>query len=63
MKLQKTNNTIAMGVIILLLGASLTVALGFLAAFIWSVKHGQFEDDFSPAHRMLFEDKVDNSKD
>ncbi|MBV7528632.1 cbb3-type cytochrome oxidase assembly protein CcoS [Chitinophaga sp. sic0106] len=52
-----------MGVIILLLGASLTVALGFLAAFIWSVKHGQFEDDFSPAHRILFEEKNTNNND
>ncbi|NSL89379.1 cbb3-type cytochrome oxidase assembly protein CcoS [Chitinophaga solisilvae] len=52
-----------MSVIILLLGASLTVAAGFLIAFIWSVKNGQFEDDFSPAHRMLFEDRKDNSKD
>jgi cbb3-type cytochrome oxidase maturation protein len=52
-----------MGVIILLLGASLVVALGFLAAFIWSVKNGQFEDDFSPAHRILFEDKNNNGKD
>ena len=46
-----------MDIIIILLGASLVVALGFLAAFIWSVKTGQFEDDFSPAHRILFEDK------
>ncbi|WP_291908570.1 cbb3-type cytochrome oxidase assembly protein CcoS [Chitinophaga sp. CB10] len=52
-----------MGVIILLLGASLAVALGFLAAFIWSVKHGQFEDDFSPAHRILFEDRQANKND
>ncbi|CAL1521163.1 cbb3-type cytochrome oxidase assembly protein CcoS [Chitinophaga sp. MM2321] len=52
-----------MSVIILLLGASLTVAAGFLAAFIWSVKNGQFEDDFSPAHRILFEDKKDNDQD
>lgn len=52
-----------MGVIILLLGASLAVALGFLAAFIWSVKHGQFEDDFSPAHRILFEDRQANNND
>jgi len=44
-----------MSVIIILLGASLLVALFFLAAFIWSVKNGQFEDSFSPAHRMLFD--------
>ena len=46
-----------MSVIIILLGASLLVALFFLAAFIWSVKNGQFEDSFSPAHRVLFDDK------
>jgi len=46
-----------MSVIIVLLGASLLVAIFFLAAFIWSVRNGQFEDNFSPAHRMLFETK------
>lgn len=46
-----------MSVIIILLGASLLVALFFLAAFIWSVKSGQFEDNFSPAHRILFDNK------
>ncbi len=46
-----------MGVMVILLGASLLVALIFLVAFIWSVKSGQFEDDFSPAHKILFEDK------
>lgn len=51
-----------MSVIILLLGASLAVAATFLAAFIWSVRNGQFEDDYSPAHRILFEDKKDNVK-
>lgn len=45
-----------MSVIILLLGASLTVGLTFLVAFIWSVKCGQFEDDYSPARRILFDD-------
>jgi cbb3-type cytochrome oxidase maturation protein len=46
-----------MSVIIILLGASLLVAMLFLAAFIWSVKSGQFEDQFSPAHRILFDTK------
>ena len=46
-----------MSVMILLLGASLIVALIFLAAFIWSVKNGQYDDDFSPSHKILFEDK------
>lgn len=49
-----------MSVIFLLLGASLVVAIFFLIAFIWSVKDGQYEDDFSPAHRMLFDEKINN---
>lgn len=45
-----------MSVMILLLGASLIVAIIFLIAFIWSVKNGQYDDDYSPAHKILFED-------
>jgi len=45
-----------MSAIILLLGASLSVALLFLGAFVWSVKHHQFDDGFSPPHRILFDD-------
>ncbi len=39
---------------------SLVVALGFLGAFIWSVKSGQYDDDYTPSVRMLFDD--DQSK-
>ncbi len=46
-----------MSVIIILLIASITVAALFLIAFLWSVKSGQFEDDFSPSSRILFDDK------
>ena len=42
-------------VLILLLAVSLSVALGFLVAFIWSAKSGQFDDFFSPANKILFE--------
>ncbi len=45
-----------MSVMLILLGASLTVGLLFLIAFIWSVKSGQMDDTFSPAHKVLFED-------
>ena len=45
-----------MSVIILLLGASLSVAALFLGAFVWSVKHHQFDDGFSPPQRILFDD-------
>ena len=42
-----------MSVIILLIVASLTVALVFLGAFIWSVRSGQYEDTLTPSMRML----------
>ncbi|MEZ5015121.1 MAG: cbb3-type cytochrome oxidase assembly protein CcoS [Chitinophagales bacterium] len=52
-----------MSVIILLIGASVLVAGGFLFAFIWSVRSGQYEDDYTPSVRMLFDDeKADTSK-
>jgi cbb3-type cytochrome oxidase maturation protein len=49
------------GVIIILIAASLLVATGFLLAFIWSVSKGQFEDDTSPAVRMLFDSEESSS--
>jgi cbb3-type cytochrome oxidase maturation protein len=48
----------SLSVIIILILASLLVASGFLLAFIWSVRKGQFEDEVSPSVRMLFEDKT-----
>lgn len=45
-----------MSVIILLIIASIIMAGGFLIAFIWSVKDGQYEDNYSPANRILFDD-------
>ena len=44
-----------MGVVVILIIASLLVAGGFLAAFIWSVKSGQYDDDYTPSVRMLFD--------
>lgn len=45
-----------MSVIVILLLVSLAIAGGFLIAFLWSVNDGQFEDNYSPAQRILFED-------
>lgn len=42
-----------MSVIFLLIAVSTVVALFFLAAFVKAVKSGQFDDDRSPAVRML----------
>jgi cbb3-type cytochrome oxidase maturation protein len=44
-----------MSVIFLLISASTFVAGVFLVAFIWAVRHGQFDDDLSPAVRILNE--------
>jgi cbb3-type cytochrome oxidase maturation protein len=44
-------------IIILLISVSLTIAIGFLIAFIWSIKSGQYDDAYGPSVRMLFEDK------
>lgn len=42
---------------------SVLVAVIFLFLFIKSVKNGQFDDDYTPSVRMLFEDEVvKNSK-
>jgi len=46
-----------MSAVFVLIAASLTVALGFLVAFIWSVKNGQYEDDYTPSVRILFGEK------
>ena len=35
---------------------SLLIAGGFLFAFLWCVKDGQYDDDYSPAHRILFDE-------
>jgi cbb3-type cytochrome oxidase maturation protein len=45
-------------VIFLLIAVSLVFASGFLIAFIWAMKDRQFEDDHTPAVRMLFENSV-----
>jgi cbb3-type cytochrome oxidase maturation protein len=45
-----------MQIIILLIFLSLIIAVGFLAAFFWAVKSGQFDDDYTPSIRILFDD-------
>jgi len=45
-----------MSVIVILIIIGIIVAGGFLVAFIWAVKSGQYDDTYSPAVRMLFDD-------
>jgi cbb3-type cytochrome oxidase maturation protein len=51
-----------MSAIILLIVIGIFVAGGFLIAFIWAVRSGQYEDDYSPSVRMLFDNKPGNDE-
>jgi len=51
-----------MEVMILLISVSLFIALGFLVAFLWAVKNGQYEDKYTPSVRILFDDPEDDPK-
>jgi cbb3-type cytochrome oxidase maturation protein len=42
-----------MTIIFFLIAASTTVAVIFLAAFVWAMRTGQYDDDHSPAVRIL----------
>lgn len=47
-----------MTVVLVLISISMLVAGGFLLAFIWAVKNGQYDDTYSPSVRMLFDNKL-----
>lgn len=46
-----------MGVIVILMLASIGVAGVFLIGFLWALKSGQYDDAEGPAVRILFDDK------
>lgn len=47
-----------MGIVYLMIMASVSLALVFLVLFIIGAKKGQFDEDESPAVRILKEDKL-----
>jgi cbb3-type cytochrome oxidase maturation protein len=47
-----------MSVIYLLISISIVVAIGFFIAFIRAVKTGQYDDDYTPSVRILFDDEL-----
>lgn len=51
----------AMKIIFLLILVSLIIALGFLMAFFWAVRSGQYEDDYTPSIRILLDKPADNN--
>ena len=47
-----------MSVIFILIPLSILIAAGFLGAFIWAVRSGQYEDTTTPSMRLLLDDKL-----
>ncbi len=47
-----------MSVIYLLISISIVVAIGFFIAFIRAVKTAQYDDDYTPSVRILFDDEL-----
>lgn len=47
-----------MSVIYVLISISIIVAIGFLIAFVMAVKSGQYDDNYTPSVRMLFDDEL-----
>jgi len=61
-KIKHSNFTSEMSAIFIMIGASLLLAIGFLIAFIWSVKSKQYEDDYTPSVRILFDNELSQPK-
>ncbi|MCX6230994.1 MAG: cbb3-type cytochrome oxidase assembly protein CcoS [Bacteroidetes bacterium] len=45
-----------MNILYLLIGVSLFAAIIFLWLFVWSVNSGQYDDNYTPSIRILFDD-------
>jgi len=52
-----------MGIIVLLISISITIALVFLGIFIWVLRTGQYDDTYTPSVRMLFDNEKTPSSD
>ena len=51
-----------MSILVVLIFISALIGSGFLIAFIWAMKSGQYDDAETPAIRMLFDDKPASKK-
>jgi cbb3-type cytochrome oxidase maturation protein len=49
-------------VIFVLIGFSIVAAVIFISLFIWSVKNGQYDDDYTPSVRILFDEKKETEE-
>ena len=55
-------NIIPMEIMFFLIIISLIIALGFLGAFLWAVRSGQYDDDYTPSVRILLDDDDPQTK-
>lgn len=46
-----------MNILYILIGCSFMLAVIFLLAYLWAVKSGQMDDDYTPSVRILFNDR------
>ena len=61
--LRANTNGIIMGILFILILISLIIALGFLGAFIWEIRSGQYDDDYTPSVRILFDNDKQKEND
>jgi cbb3-type cytochrome oxidase maturation protein len=54
--------SVSMEILYLMILCSVSLAVIFLILFIYGIKKGQFDDDESPAVRILFDSSEDISK-
>jgi len=45
-----------MKIIFFLILLSLLIAVGFLLAYLWAARSGQFDDEYTPSVRILLDD-------
>lgn len=51
-----------MAIMYIMIGLSLSMSIGFVVAFIWSVKSGQQDDLQTPAMRILMEEQKQKNR-
>ena len=47
-----------MKIMLLLILLSLAIAAGFLLVYLWAARNGQFDDEYTPSIRMLFDEPL-----
>ncbi|MBC7775789.1 MAG: cbb3-type cytochrome oxidase assembly protein CcoS [Phycisphaerae bacterium] len=52
-----------MKIMLFLILISLLLAAGFLLAYLIAARDGQFDDEYTPGIRILFDDTIPNSED